>query len=79
MPLKNIRLSSLKKLADTPPDVAASATAALCQQVDKGTTRLMGSYSATAIKAASMAASQGLLALQRDFGKRNDPPGSTSP
>ena len=78
-PLNSIRLSSFKKLADTPPDVATSAAATLCKQVDNGTVKLKGSYSAAAITAASIAASQGLLALQRDLARRTDPLGSTSP
>lgn len=76
--LNNIRLSSAKKLADTPPDVATSAAATVCKQVDKGTIKLVGSYSAAALTAASRAASQGLLALQRDVVARTDPLGSTS-
>jgi hypothetical protein len=77
-PLNSIRLSSLRKLADTPPDAVTSAAATVCKQVDNGTIKLVGSYSAAAIRAASMAASQGLLALQRDVARRSDPPGSTS-
>ena len=79
MSLNTIRLSSLKSLADTPPDVATSAAATLCEQVDNGAIELRGSYSAAAITAASTAASQGVLALQRDFPRRPDPLGSTSP
>jgi hypothetical protein len=77
-PLNNLLLSSSKKSADTPPDVAASAAATLCKHVDNGTIKLVGSYSAAAITAASMAASQGLLALQRDVSRPTDPPGPTS-
>ena len=77
--LNSIRLSGLKKLADTPPDVDASAAATVCQQVHDGTIHLRGSYPAAALRAASMAAAQGVLALQRDVARRTDPPGPTSP
>ena len=75
--LNSIRLSSLKKLADTAPDGAASAAASVCQQVNQGTIKLGGSYPAAALRAASMAAAQGVLALQRDGARRTDAPGST--
>lgn len=71
-PLNNIRLSIAKKLAEAPPDVATSAAATVCQQVHNGTVRLMGSYPAAALAAASVAASR-LLALQQDFARRTDP------
>jgi hypothetical protein len=75
--LNSIRLSSLKKLADTAPDGVASAAASVCQQVHQGTIKLGGSYPAAALRAASMAAAQGVLALQRDAARRTDPPGPT--
>ena len=79
MALNSIRLSSLKKLADTPPAVATGTAATVFQQVHDGTIKLRGSYPAAALRAASMAASQGVLALQRDAVRRSDPPGPSSP
>ena len=78
MALNSIRLSSLKKLADTPPAVATSTAATVFQQVHDGTIKLRGSYPAAALRAATMAATQGVLALQRDAARRTDPPGPTS-
>lgn len=74
MALNSIRLSSLKKLADSAPDVATSTAATVFQQMHDGTIHLRGSYPAAALRAASMAASQGVLALQRDAVRRSDPP-----
>ena len=77
--LNSIRLSSLKKLADTAPDVAAGTASTVCQQAHDGTITLRGSYPAAALRAASMAAAQGVLALQRDAARRTDPLGPTAP
>ena len=74
MALNSLRLSSLRKLADSAPDVATGAAATVFQQVHDGTIQLRGSYPAAALRAASMAASQGVLALQRDAVRRSDPP-----
>ena len=79
MALNSIRLSSLKKLADIPPDVATSTAATVFQQVHDGTIKLRGSYPTAALRAASVAATQGVLALQRDAARRPDPLGPTSP
>ena len=79
MALNSIRLSSLKKLADSAPDVATGTAATVLQQVHDGTIQLRGSYPAAALRAASMAASQGVLALQRDAVRRSDPPAPASP
>lgn len=79
MPLDTMRLSSLKKLADTPPDAATSTAATVFQQVHDGTIKLRGSYPAAALRAASMAATQGVLALQCDVARRTDPPGPNAP
>jgi hypothetical protein len=75
VPLNSIRLTSLKRLADTLPDGAASAAASLCQQVQQGAIKLRGSYPAAALRAASMAAAEGVLALQRDGARRTEAPG----
>ena len=77
VPLNSIRLSSLQKLADTAPEGAAGAAASVCQQVHQGAIKLRGSYPAAALRAASMAAAQGVLALQRDVARRTDAPGPT--
>ena len=69
MALNSLRLSSLRTLADN-----AGAAATVFQQVHDGTIQLRGSYPAAALRAASMAASQGVLALQRDAVRHSDPP-----
>ena len=79
MALNSIRLSSLKKLADIPPDVVTSTAATVFQQVHDGTIKLRGSYPTAALRAASVAATQGVLALHRDAARRPDPPGPASP
>jgi len=76
--LTAIGLSNLRKSADTPPAIATSAATALCRQVDNGTIKLVGSYSATALTAAASVASQGLMALQREAVQRTDPLESAS-
>ena len=77
--LNSIRLVTLKKLADIAPDAATSTASTVCQQANDGTITLRGSYPAAALRAASMAAAQGVLALQRDAAWRTDSLGTTAP
>lgn len=71
--LIEFRLASLLPAADNSPDVAKRAAAKVRSQIESGAIKLLDAHSATAIAAAAIAASKGLMALKRDCLERGDP------